>query len=300
MADIGLDLIQSFLIVAREQSFRKSAELLHIDRSALSRRIQRLEQQLGFPVLERTTREVSLTPAGRVMYESGDQMLNSYTAAIEGARAVAEGKTGSLRIGYMAFAATNSMPRAVATFQANHPEVDLRIQYIRTQGQKVALANDEIDVGFLIGPFVHSDFHARSLGSEPLMAVMSPRHPLADTTDTIDPSQFAEHDLILGDMIEWEAYRWRLTELFSIEGIEPRIKLEASNTLALIGLVAAGLGVTICPRSMLEIFGESITARAINHPQFQIETALVWRRNNRMAALRNFVELVEEKYTGPG
>jgi len=59
MAEIGLDLIQSFSIVAREQSFWKSAELLHIDRSALSRRIQRLEQQLGFPVLERTTREVS-------------------------------------------------------------------------------------------------------------------------------------------------------------------------------------------------------------------------------------------------
>ncbi len=294
MTEIGLELIQSFLIVAREQSFRKSAELLHIDRSALSRRIQRLEQQLGFAVLERTTREVSLTPAGRVMYDSGDLMLNSYAAAIESARAVAEGKTGSLRIGYMAFAATHSMPRAVAAFQAHHPEVELRLQYIRTQGQKVALANDEIDIGFLIGPFDHSDFHARSLGSEPLMAVMSPRHVLA-AHDTIDPSQFAAHDLILGDMIEWEAYRWRLTELFSTEGIEPPIKLEASNTLALIGLVAAGLGVTICPRSMLEIFGDSITARAINHPQFQIETALVWRRNNRTAALRNFVELVKER-----
>lgn len=289
MDDDGLEWINSFLIVAREKSFRRSAEILHIDRSALSRRIQKLEQQIGFALLERTTRDVSLTPAGRMLYESGGIVLDRYRDAVEEARDVSQGKTGTLRIGYMAFAATTLMPKAVAAYHIQHPKIDLKLRYIRTQGQKIALANDEIDIGYLIGPFDHSDYHSLPLGSDPLVAVMSPVHPLA-SLPTIAPTDIHDQELILGDMNEWEAYRWHLTNLFSAEGIAPLIKLEASNTLALIGLVAAGLGITICPQSLVDIFGPTIVVKPIHHPAFAIDTELVWKRNNRTTTLHNFVD----------
>ena len=66
--EAGLELTQSFIVVAEELNFRRSAERLHVDQSALSRRIQKLEHILGFALFERTTREVSLTPAGRSFY----------------------------------------------------------------------------------------------------------------------------------------------------------------------------------------------------------------------------------------
>jgi DNA-binding transcriptional LysR family regulator len=288
----SINLVQSFVIVAEELSFRRSAERLCMDRSALTRRIQKLEHLLGFPLLERTTREVSLTPAGRAFYETNAQLLQGYASAVESARQVAHGKTGILRVGYMAFAATELMPRAVAAFQIAHPHVAVKLHYIRTQGQKIALTNDEIDIGYMIGPFDHSEFHSAPLSQEKLYAVMPRGHRLAEKT-TVAPTDLAGHDFVFGDMVEWEAYRWRITEMFSGEGVPLNIALEAPDTLALAGLVAAGLGVTVCPESLIGLFGGTMEARVISHPNFRIQTILVWRRNKRTTPLRNFVEVTK-------
>ncbi|HLS59000.1 MAG TPA: LysR family transcriptional regulator [Paracoccaceae bacterium] len=288
----GLDLVDSFLVVAEELNFRRSAERLHIDQSALTRRIQKLEQMLGFRLLERTTREVALTPAGRTFYEENIHLLTHYEDSIRNARRIAEGKTGLLRVAYMAFAATELMPNAVARFQRHHPHVDVRLRYIRTQGQKLALANDEIDIGFMIGPFDHSEYHTILLASEPLHVVVPRNHPLARRQRVL-PEEIAEFELILGDMIEWGEYRWRLDDLFTREGIRMNIRLEASNTLALMGLVAAGLGITIYPESLISFLGRSVEVRPIVNPAFRSETILVWKRTNRAKAVMNFVDIAK-------
>lgn len=288
----GLDLIQSFLIVAEELNFRRGAERMHVDQSALTRRIQKLEHVLGFALFERTTREVSLTPAGRAFYKENVQLLRGYSSSVEAARRIAEGKTGLLRIAYMAFAATELMPRAVATFRRRHPDVEVRLRYIRTQGQKLALANDEIDIGYMIGPFEHSEFQSILLANDPLYVVTPRNHPLTRKRD-VRPQDVAESDLILGDMIEWEAYRWRLDDMFSSEGLPLNIKLEASNTLALIGLVSAGLGVTIYPESLVGFLGSRVEVRPIMNPAFRIQTVLVWKRANRTRSIRSFIDLAK-------
>lgn len=103
----------------------------------------------------------------------------------------------------------------------------------------------------------------------------------------------ADEDIILGDMIEWEAYRWRLDDMFSAEGVPLNIKLEASNTLALLGLVAAGLGVTIYPESLINFLGRNVEVRPILHPGFRTPTVLVWKRTNRAKAVLNFIEVAK-------
>lgn len=240
----GLDLVHSFLVVADELNFRRSAERLHLDQSALTRRIQKLEQTVGFRLLERTTREVTLTAAGRRFYEDNVALLQRYAEAVATARGVAEGKTGTVRVAYMAFAATELVPRTVARFGQLYPHVEVKLRYIRTQGQKLALASDEIDIGYMIGPFVHSEYNSVRLASDPLYLVGPRNHPLLRQV-SVQPSDLQDADLILGDMTEWGEFRWRLAELFHSLGIPLRVRLEASNTLALIGLVAAGLGLTI-------------------------------------------------------
>ncbi|WP_018431424.1 LysR family transcriptional regulator [Hoeflea sp. 108] len=290
--EAGLDLTQSFLIVAEELNFRRSAERLHIDQSALTRRIQKLEHMLGFALFERSTREVSLTPAGRSFYEENARLLFSYSQSVKAARLVAEGKTGTLRVAYMAFAATELMPSAVLRFRNAYPHVAVNLRYIRTQGQKLALAHDEVDIGYMIGPFDHSDFHSLLLANDPLYVVTPKNHALLHKHE-IRPADLVDCDLILGDMIEWEAYRWRLNEMFAAEGVPLNIKLEASNTLALLGLVAAGLGVTVYPESLIGFLGRSVEVRPIMHPNFRIQTILVWRRVNRAKSLRHFVEIAK-------
>lgn len=288
----GIDLIHSFIIVAQELSFRRSAEILNVDRSALTRRIKKLEEINGFALFERTTREVSLTPAGRDFYERSVDLLHEYTQSVDSARKISDGKTGRLRIAYMAFATPKFMPLAVARFQREHPDVDVTLRYIGTQRQKVAIAHNEIDVGYLIGPFDHSDFSCRLIRSEPLYAVMPHNHPLTNKFD-ITPEDVSRHELILGDLSEWEFYRWRLSEIFASQGLSFKIKHEASNTLALHGLVAAGLGITVFPESLAQTLEGQVTIQKISDPTFRIDTVLAWSRLNRSKVLRDFVQTAE-------
>ena len=90
----------------------------------------------------------------------------------------------------MAFAATELMPSAIARFRRAHPHVDVRLQYIRTQGQKIALANGEIDAGYMIGPFDHRDYQSIQLSSETLYVVTPRNHPLL-LRPTVTPADLA-------------------------------------------------------------------------------------------------------------
>jgi DNA-binding transcriptional LysR family regulator len=286
----GLDLTQSFLVLAEELNFRRTAQRLAIDQSALTRRIQRLEQSLGFALFERTTREVSLTPAGRAFYEANAGLILGFAASVKAARRVAEGKAGLLRIAYMAFAALDIMPDAVARFRAEAPHVDVGLTYMRTQGQKLALSEGQLDLGYMIGPFDHGEFNSLAVASDPLCVVMPAGHPLAERR-TIDPVDLAGVPMVLGEMGEWEAYRWRLDEMFATSGVKLSLAMEASSTMALIGLVKAGLGVTIYPRRLAGILGPALALRPLADERFRIATILVWKRNNRTESLRKFVAI---------
>lgn len=288
----GLELTESFLVVAEELNFRRSAERLNVDQSALTRRIQKLEAILGFALFERTTREVSLTPAGRTFYQENTTLLHTFLRSVSAARLVAEGKTGSLRVAYMTFAAPELMPRAVAQYRARYPHIDVGLSYIRTQGQKLALARDEIDVGYMIGPFEHSEYHSVVLRSDPLFVVTPRDHRLAHA-EAIAPAELDGEEMILGDLNEWEAYRWQVDRLLAGEGVNLRIGLEASNTLALAGLVGAGLGITICPQSLVGYLGPNVSVLPIDNAEFRIETILVWKRTNRTKAVGHFVEIAK-------
>jgi DNA-binding transcriptional LysR family regulator len=123
---------------------------------------------------------------------------------------------------------------------------------------------------------------------------MPPNHRLTQAQE-VRPTDLVEEDLILGDMVEWEAYRWRLNEMFAAEGMPLNTKVEASNTLALLGLVAAGLGVTVYPESLIGFLGRNVVVRPIVHPAFRIQTVLAWKRTNRANSVRHFVEVVKSR-----
>lgn len=283
-------LLRSFLVLGQELNFRRAAERLALDQSALSRRIRKLEGDIGYALFERTTHEVSLTPAGSTLYQSAAQLLSSYHSAINQAGEVAQGREGRVRVGYMSFSATRVMPRTVAEFERRYPKVRTELRYLHTQKQKLALANDDIDIGFLIGPFDNADYHSQSLTADPLYLVTPSGHPLLER-DRIDPTDLPDQRLILGDIADWGEYRHRLEDMFGALGLWLRPAHEASNTLGILGLVAAGMGVTIYPGSLLGLLGNDLGARPFSDPSLQIETVLAWKRTNRSRAVLNFADL---------
>lgn len=284
--------IEAFNVVAVELSFRRAAERLAIDQSALSRRIRQLEERLGYQLIRRTTREVSLTHAGEIFHERTRLIRAEIERAAHAARIAAEGKRGQLRIGYMSFAAIKWMPKAVAAFSKQYPDINLELRYIRTQGQKLELARNAIDLGFMLGPFAHPQYETLKLESEPMVAILPMEHRLA-TRPQVTLEDLAAYPMVLGSMGEWDFFRTFVADTFAQVGQQIDVRYEASNAMGIFGLVGSGVGVSVYPLCIKRFQPRTIMIRPIADCTAQIETLLVWNRAYKNPALLNFVKTVK-------
>jgi DNA-binding transcriptional LysR family regulator len=287
--------IHSFILVAEEQNFRRAAERLHVDQSALTRRIQNLETKLGYLLFTRTTREVTLTEAGQVLFERSRHILQNLQQATEIARLAANGKTGRIRVGYMSFAANRILPEAIRKFTARYPDVIVEPRYLNTQAQKVALSRNEIDAGFLLGPFDHTQFRSAEVSSEKLVALVSAKHTLAGR-QSVTIREIAAQPLVLGTVGEWDAFRTLIRDLFSGEGITlaDAIRYEAPDTNGILGMVASGLGVTLYSGGIRGFEPRSITCLPIRDSALSIGTVLCWNKSRLTPQTEGFISMARD------
>ena len=261
----------------------------------MSRRIRNFEDDLGFKLFFRTTRDVRLTEAGHVMLARTAPLMRDFGTSIEDARAASLGKTGSLRIGYMSFAATKLMPDIVKEFAGLYPSIRLEITYMRTNAQKLAIQHGDIDVGFMLGPNQDPKFESIPVAREHLRLVMLASHPLAQKQE-VTLRDVAGCRLVLGNANEWDFFRALLKPLFADLNLSINVGFEASNTMGILGLVASGLGQTIYVESISRIQPEGLVSRPIVDCTEQISTVLSWRRGYLTPVIRNFVTVARQQY----
>lgn len=285
--------LDAFRMVAIELNFRRAAERLAIDQSALSRRIRQLEEIVGYQLVRRTTREVSLTAAGEVFYERTRLISSEIEAAVQAGRIAAEGKKGLLRIGYMSFAAIELMPRIVREYTRRYPDVELDLRYIRTQGQKIELSRNNIDLGFMLGPFRHPQIETLEVREEDYVAILPVAHRLS-TRSSVTLGEIASYPLVLGNMEQWETFRIMIDDLFNRNGHAINVRYQASNALGILGLVGNGLGLSVYAGSITRFQPRNIVTKPISDCDTQISTLLAWNRAYKTPALMNFVAVANE------
>jgi LysR family transcriptional regulator, benzoate and cis,cis-muconate-responsive activator of ben and cat genes len=281
--------LQIFMAIAEDLSFRRAAERLFMDQSALSRRLQALEETVGFPLIFRTTRAVQLTEAGRILYERMAPLIRGIGQATQAARSAATGQTGSLRIAYMSFAAMDGLPVMIQRYASAFPDVAIELRHMPTQAQKLALSRGEIDAGFMLGPFQNADFRQRSIQSERLVAIMAPHHVLAQR-EVVTLADLSGQKMILG-FEQWDFFRQLLDAIFTARGLTLHPSYEPSDALGIFGLVMAGLGVSLYVESISRFRPDGLIVRPIADCDDRIETLLCWSRSNGNPALRRFVEM---------
>jgi DNA-binding transcriptional LysR family regulator len=285
-----MDGLQSFLLVAEELSFRKAAERLNLDQSALSRRIKELEARIGVRLFLRTTREVRMTEAGQAFYERNIQLIDALRDSISLAQRTANGASGRLRVGYMSFAAIIDMPQHVRSFREMFPRVSLDLLYSSTQAQKVELMRNMLDVGFMIGPFRHPDYDTSVVSEERLVALFPAGHP-AVARGGVTVAELSRLPLVLGTSAQWDFYRKLLHTIFESRGLKMNVAFEASSSMGMLGLVAGGLGSTIFPGSIRHMQPTGIEVVEIKDCTVSMQTILAWRKTGLSVTTRNFLRV---------
>jgi DNA-binding transcriptional LysR family regulator len=255
--------LRYFIAVAEELHFRRAAERLHMSQPPLSHQLRLLEEELGCVLLARTRRRVELTPAGRAFLRDARAILADLDRAAHNARRIHDGQTGLLRVSFAGSALLSLVPRVVHALGDVHPEIDIELHERSTSDQVRALVAGITDLGLAPLPVADaSELDVEVLVRERTVAAVPAGHPLARSRQ-LTLRRLAEHPFVLFPREQAPGYHDLLMTAVTSAGTPPRIIHQAAETQTIIGLVAAGTGVSLVPASVQQLALEGVVYRPV-------------------------------------
>ncbi|SHM06520.1 transcriptional regulator, LysR family [Bradyrhizobium lablabi] len=286
-----LSQLRCFVTVAEELHFGRAAARLNMTQPPLSRQIQVLEHIVEAPLLERTSRSVRLTPAGRSFLPEAKRILRLAESASQVARRIATGKAGSIKIGFTAATAYGFMPELVAACRTRLPEVDLSLKEMVSGDQLEALASGQIDVGLLRPPVARSEFASIRVVAEPLLAAVPEAHPLA-AVEIVAPKDLDGQPFVMYSPYESRYFHDLLVTQFTRADILPRYVQHLSQIHSILAMVRAGLGLAVVPEAAASLNFRGVTLRPLRlRAPALVELFLVWRREHENPLLPSLIEI---------
>ncbi|HEX6747930.1 MAG TPA: LysR substrate-binding domain-containing protein [Longimicrobium sp.] len=256
--------LRYFVAVAEELHFGRAAERLGIQQPPLTQQIQRLEAMVGAPLLVRRPR-VQLTEAGRVLLAHARRLIAQAERGAEETRRAARGEAGVLSVGFAASTLPTLLAGAIRAFRHGTPDVELRLRELPSAAQPAALRDGVIDVGVAREPPPEEEIACEVLLHEELVAVLWPGHPLAGR-DEIPLAALAAEPFVHFHRAVAPGLHDRVTALCREAGFAPAIVQEAHEWLTIVGLVEAGLGVTLAPASFRRLRWGGVAYAALSAP----------------------------------
>ena len=288
--------LRYFIAVAEELNFTRAAERLHIGQPPLSQAIQVLEADVGAQLFERTKRWVRMTEAGRLFLDDARRILALAEQAADTARRAQRGEAGELRIGFtFSTPLTPLFATVINRYRQQFPAVSLTLHEMATLPQLDALLQRTLDLGFVrptdIAP--PADIALTALREDALVAVLPSALPLA-RKDRIAIAELKDLPFVMYPPNAGTGIYPQIFRLCRAAGFVPRIGQMAGEASTIIGLVAAGCGVSVLPASFHSIRMEGVCYRPILDAAATTQLLLARRSGERAALAEGFVALALE------
>ncbi|WP_336980983.1 MULTISPECIES: LysR family transcriptional regulator [unclassified Cedecea] len=281
--NIELRHLRYFIAVAEELHFGRAAARLRISQPPLSQQIQILEEQIGARLLARTNRSVNLTAAGQQFLSDARQILGQVDAAAARAARLHQGETGELRIGFTSSAPfIKAVSDSLSRFRKRYPDVHLQMREVNTREQIAPLNEGELELGLMRNTRLPDTLNWTLILREPLLAMVHRDHPLAGSR-SISLTQLAQEPFVFFDPHVGTGLYDDIVGLLRRYNIVPYITQEVGEAMTIIGLVSAGLGVSILPASFQRIRLSDVVWLPIDEPEAQSELWLVWPKHRELS-----------------
>jgi DNA-binding transcriptional LysR family regulator len=284
--------LRVLVAVAEELHFGRAALRLRIAQSAVSTTLRSLEEQVGATLVARTRRSVALTAAGAAYLAHARRVLEELDTASRTARRAGAGETGTLVLQFTLMATLTVVPRAVARFQREVPEVVLTTTAAGTSEQLDAIRAGRCDVGF-VARKSDPELAMELVEASPLVVVMARSHPFARRR-RIAWSDLARERLVFLD----EATEPHVNTMFrrrcNEAGFEPDIVLRVGHLEALLAFVSAGIGVACVPALVQRVGFRDVRAVPLT-PQAKGGISVVWDPASRNPAAARFLDVLRDE-----
>jgi DNA-binding transcriptional LysR family regulator len=312
MNGIELRHLRYFLAVAEELSFSRAAERLGMAQPPLSQQIQRLEALVGHELFERRPR-VRLTPAGEAFLVAARSALAQVEQGVEASHRAARGEIGTVTVGFAASMILSVVPDVVRAFRRQCPGVDLQLRELSSAAQLAALREGRIDVAFVReSPFSDRELGCERLREEPFVAVAPPEHPLLRSMGSVGPAgrrpipldALAEEPFVHFPRAVAPGLYDLILALCQRAGFLPRVVQEAQEWLTIVGLVEAGVGVSLVPESFRKLRWGKVVYLPLDRSTARSTILLCWRaagdRTHEHPAVQAFLRTARQVWGTEG
>ncbi|MHC2108595.1 LysR family transcriptional regulator [Methylobacterium sp. CM6246] len=271
--DLNLRQVRAFVSVVQAGSFTRAAALLNLSQPALTVQVQRLEEMLDARLLDRTSRTVAPTRLGRELLPVFLRVLRDLDAVVIDTRDLAAQRHGIVRVATLPSFAASSLSEAIALFRAEHPRMKFVIKDVIAQRVLDLVRSEVVDLGIVGGDVCDPEISVLHRTNDILHVVYPRDHPIS-VLPSVTVEALAAYPLILMDPAT--SVRTVVDLAFTAAGRLPIVACEATYMMTAVGMVRAGLGLTILPGSAREIRAEpELHSRPIDDPHFKRPVCLI-------------------------
>lgn len=264
--------LRYFCVVADELHFGRAAARLALSQPALSVQIRQLEGMVGAPLFERHSRHVALTDAGQVFDEAARRILREVDAAIEATRHASAGHTGVLRVGFSPSLMVSTLAHVVRGFRTRHAGVRVDLRELASADQVEALLRGDLDVAFMRGTTQNPRLEEELFTREPLLIAVNRDHPVARLA-RVRLSALADEPWVLFPRAIAPQLHDQVIALCRQAGFVPNVVQESREVYTTVGLVGAGVGVTIIPATVQQMSWQDVVYKSI--PRASVQLSMV-------------------------
>jgi DNA-binding transcriptional LysR family regulator len=285
--------LRYFVAVAAERSFSRAAEKLHMAQPPLSRQIKQLEEELGTQLLNRG-RPITLTTAGRFFFEQAQQLLQKANEVRAMTKRIGTGDRRQFGIGFVPSVLYDTLPDLIRQFRDDASDVEIVMSELITIEQAVALKEGRIDIGFGRLWFDDDGLTRRVLREETL-AIAAPRgHHLGRRKKGLQLGHVADAPLILYPNAPRPSYADQVLSFYRKCGLEPKVAIEVRELQTALGLVAAGVGISVVPSSVRGLGRRDVDYLPLEEPDLTSPIIVSHRPNDDSELLAQMLHLIDE------
>lgn len=295
----GVDVrqLRCFVAVAEELHFGRAATRLHVAQPAVSQTIRGLENELGVTLFQRTNRRVTLTDAGRTLLAEASAVIERFDGALATMAELRDGQRRQLRIGAVPALPPSLIPRLLAMFADNAPDLTVVVRAISpAPTAAAALGDSELDLALVRGHVNDPQLGAVVVATEPVGVAVPANHPLAANT-SITPADLNAVALVsfarAGDPVEYD----HIFDTLAAAGLDDLHVAHQSHQGAVdasLRLVASGAGLSLKLASEVAAFAsDTIVWRALSGVTLEVVVSAAWRQTRVPPPLRRLLPVLQ-------
>ncbi|MCM3176632.1 LysR family transcriptional regulator [Cytobacillus horneckiae] len=290
---MDLQQLEYFRTLAQTQHVTRSAEVLSISQSALSRSIARLEDEMGVPLFDRQGRTIRLNQFGQIFLERVENMMKEFNEGKKEIQDLLEPESGTISLGFLHTLSTNLIPDLISSFRIDYPKIKFKLGQGPSHILLDQLQSGEIDLCLIAPNDVKHPVRWEELWSEELFVIVPKNHKFANY-QSIKLEQLANEPFI--HLKKGFSLRITVEQLFQEVEITPDITFEGEEADTVAALVAAGLGISILP-DLKGIDKSKLLQIPLSWPMSQRRIGLAWVEGRYISPANDkFKSFVFEKY----